>query len=49
MLPSSRSPHGYLFDSVPPRAAFSHSASLGSRNARPVVADSQAQYAAASS
>jgi hypothetical protein len=36
-------------DSAPPRAAFSHSASVGSRNARLVIADSHAQYAAASS
>ena len=29
---SRRSPHGYRLDSAPPRADFSHSASVGSRN-----------------
>ena len=36
MLRSRRSPHGYRLDSAPPRAAFSHSASVGRRNAFPV-------------
>ena len=42
------SPQGYLA-SLPARAAYSHSASLGRRNRLPVISDSQPAYACASS
>ena len=37
VLRSRRSPHGYRLDSAPPRAAFSHSASVGRRNSVPAA------------